>query len=515
MTLLIANFDPTDGTVFESATVFFHLAKLVQGDSEIGMHADPLDASVSLIDYKTPATHGFCQTVISDLANKSFSNRVIIHGVTSNYLVQKADLQRYHQISEFGGIVMYNPSVSLAPIEVQPYTTLDLHVIYDVQECNGVGYVVFDSSKQIIGLPIEILLLHELSHAYHYCERTFDFNNPEQQAEKDENSARTQLGYKLRNVDDHDGRCRNTTEPSDTKTFWDSCFIVSAAYGSPRAAEVRALQAFRDGVLRKSRICWIFFELFFEDYYRFSPDIATAMVANPQMAEIVRDAIVEPLLEFWSWSRAYIINGYADRRLAAAVLASIQRNKSRSTIFRDSELRHRMAEMVAGVCDSWRTTDTPRDERRAREPDDPGRTLRELAEAMIARVVRPEIIHWALLQPIAIYWRFASLDISGLTWLALSHDLTRAIEDWVCRLPLPAECLPTDPDILRAYLRDLKRNIVSTSNVRSRIRRVILDCDRTCSISGLETMLTEEGFAPSDPGGGNLDGRGTWRTHSR
>jgi uncharacterized protein involved in propanediol utilization len=48
MTLLIANFDPTDGTVFDSATVFFHLAKLVQGDSEIGMHPDPLDASVSL-----------------------------------------------------------------------------------------------------------------------------------------------------------------------------------------------------------------------------------------------------------------------------------------------------------------------------------------------------------------------------------------------------------------------------------------------------------------------------------
>ena len=239
--LFIVNFDARDGTVFDTNTVFLHLAKLVQGDGELGMNVDPLSPSVSLIDYKTPATSGFCQTIIRELANGSFPNKnIFIHGVTSNYLVQIKDIQRWHPITEFGGIVMFDPLTTLKAVEARPYETFDLHVVYDVQECNGEGYICLDNSLANIGLPIEIILLHELSHVYHYCKRDFNFSSPELQAEIDENTARRQLGYVERNQNDHFGACRG--QAAGGKTFWDDCFIVSAAYGSFRSAEVRTLQ---------------------------------------------------------------------------------------------------------------------------------------------------------------------------------------------------------------------------------------------------------------------------------
>jgi hypothetical protein len=497
--LYIANYDPTDGTVFETNTVFLHLAKLVVGDGELGIHVDPLDLSVSLIDYKTPATSGFCQTIIRELANGSFPNKnIIIHGVTSNYLVQIKDIQRWHQISEFGGIVMFNPSVSLKPLENSPYETFDLHVIYDVQECNGKGYVCKDNSNQIIGLPIEIVLIHELSHAYHYCKRDFNFSNPELQAEIDENKARTQLGYQQRNQDNHDGRCRDANETG--KTFWDDCFIVSAAYGSCRAAEVRTLQAFRDQVLRTNPICWLFFELFFEDYYRFSPRIAAAMTANHPMAQLVRDAIVGPLLNFWNWTCAWILYGCSEADLGIAVSQAFQYANDSSSNLWNCQLHHKLPGLLAGLRKDWTKANRPTRSRRERPlltTDNPESIFRELADFIVAQVDRPEIMAWAILHPIEIYWRLRSLRNLQRAIDDFGRDVARMINEWLSELPLSIDCLPCDSATLRVQLRDLRTNIIKVPEARSVLGQLLLD-KFWRQIPDLERILLDEGF--STPG---------------
>jgi hypothetical protein len=499
MPLLIANFDNVSGTVFEANTVFLHLARLVGGDGELGLHVDPLDSTVSLIDYKTPATSGFCQTIIRELANGSFPNKdIIIHGVTSNYFVQIRDIQRYHKISEFGGIVMFNPTDSLKPLEISPYETFNLHVIYDVQECDGKGYVCEDDSNQILGLPIEIVLLHELSHAYHYCKRDFDFGQPEIQAEIDENSARTQLGYKHRKQNSHFGRCRDPNEHG--KTFWDDCFIVSAAYGSFRAAEVRTLQALRDQVLRTSPICWVFFELFFEDYYRFSPRVAAAMTANHSMGQLVRDVIVGPLLSFWSWTREWILYECSEADLTIAVSHTFRYANDSSSNFWNPELQHRLPKLLAGLREDWKNADrltrSKREERPLFEIDNPESILRELTEFIAAQVKRPEIMAWAILHPIEIYWRVASLNSSSLIHRDVGRDLACMIKDWLSELPLPLGCLSSDPATLRMQLRDLRTNIIRAPEARSVLGQLLLDKFGR-QIPEIGPILAEEGFSAS------------------
>ena len=77
-----------------------------------------------------------------------------------------------------------------------------------------------------------------------------------------------------------------------------SCFIATAAYGSPMAKEVDSLRDFRDGVLLKTKfgqesVAW---------YYRTSPPIADELAKYPNLRAGVR-AVLTPLVRFSQWIR--------------------------------------------------------------------------------------------------------------------------------------------------------------------------------------------------------------------
>lgn len=85
-----------------------------------------------------------------------------------------------------------------------------------------------------------------------------------------------------------------STTPGTSSGGGGVCFIATAAYGSPNAAEVRLLQELRDNILRGTDWGRGFFETYWKYYYRISPAIAEEMKRDPQLRQTVRWSIVEP-----------------------------------------------------------------------------------------------------------------------------------------------------------------------------------------------------------------------------
>jgi len=62
------------------------------------------------------------------------------------------------------------------------------------------------------------------------------------------------------------------------------CFIATAAYGTPMAAEIDVLRAFRDTYLLNNAFCSAFVDM----YYHMSPPLADLIARSPLLAAIVR-----------------------------------------------------------------------------------------------------------------------------------------------------------------------------------------------------------------------------------
>jgi hypothetical protein len=77
-----------------------------------------------------------------------------------------------------------------------------------------------------------------------------------------------------------------------------SCFIATAAYGSPNAAEVQFLRELRDLTLRKTDWGSRFFDEYWSYYYRISPAIAAEMDRDPTFRTLMRWSIVTPWMNY-------------------------------------------------------------------------------------------------------------------------------------------------------------------------------------------------------------------------
>jgi hypothetical protein len=101
----------------------------------------------------------------------------------------------------------------------------------------------------------------------------------------------------IRAIDD----CKNSSEiaslafstPSRTVGEVDACFIATAAYGSPLAADVAMLRRVRDSVLRKT----VLGELFVETYYTFGPPVAGVIGESELLRATARTALA-PIVSF-------------------------------------------------------------------------------------------------------------------------------------------------------------------------------------------------------------------------
>jgi hypothetical protein len=77
------------------------------------------------------------------------------------------------------------------------------------------------------------------------------------------------------------------------------CFIATAAYGTETAAELDVLRDFRDQVLLKNALG----SLFVGAYYRVSPPIADFIAENDFLRAVVREGLIDPIVELLQWSQ--------------------------------------------------------------------------------------------------------------------------------------------------------------------------------------------------------------------
>ncbi len=86
--------------------------------------------------------------------------------------------------------------------------------------------------------------------------------------------------------------------------FWDwlrdRCFIATAAYGTQTASELDMLRDFRDQVLLQNALG----SRIVDAYYTLSPPVADFIANNNFVRAIVREALIDPLVNLLQWSRS-------------------------------------------------------------------------------------------------------------------------------------------------------------------------------------------------------------------
>jgi hypothetical protein len=190
-------------------------------------------------------------------------------------------------------------------------------VLYDYTDCDGHGYVGYDPSGGEIPMPPSALLMYGLAAAATYSPDAWTIIGKTMPTAPVVNTAGClmlenifragKLMPKRDGPTDVYGRTcsvkshRRVTKPAPTKTTVHyytipKCFVATAAYGSPFASEVEFLRDVRDQVVRQTRAGDAFFRHFHEHYYRVSPQIAAAALEDPELARLLRIAIVEPLV---------------------------------------------------------------------------------------------------------------------------------------------------------------------------------------------------------------------------
>jgi hypothetical protein len=77
------------------------------------------------------------------------------------------------------------------------------------------------------------------------------------------------------------------------------CFIATAAYGTETASQLDILRDFRDQVLLESALG----SRFVGAYYRLSPPVADFIVRNDFLRAVVREALIDPVVNLLQWSQ--------------------------------------------------------------------------------------------------------------------------------------------------------------------------------------------------------------------
>ena len=77
------------------------------------------------------------------------------------------------------------------------------------------------------------------------------------------------------------------------------CFIATAAYGTETASQLDILRDFRDQILLENALG----SRFVEAYYRVSPPVADFIAKNDFLRAVVREALVDPVVNLLQWSQ--------------------------------------------------------------------------------------------------------------------------------------------------------------------------------------------------------------------
>jgi hypothetical protein len=359
--------------------------------------------------------------------------------------------------------------------------TNDCLVIYDTSQSNGLGYCLARAGTGgtlDLGFPNSVILYHELSHALRVVNNGLlalgggcNPSSPEENAAiTDENDMRTQRAAAagvpavLRDAGIH---CGNSG-PCGGGGGGDGgcCIVATVASGSAISAEVSALRAVRDGLLRRSEVGYAFFQSLHHDYYAFSPQVCTLMAGHPELYGLVLEGFVRPLVYALRVVEAHVLYG------ATAVT-----------------LGDRFARDHA---DADGTEARLRTLSRARNVLSGGSVALTRPETTLASLLMPglasEHVRWALLQPIQIYESALRTYAAQANEEAVGVQLLNDIESWGSRMPLQDVWASLSAEEVARQLVALDavllRSPAARSRFRERLRQKFGDMPAVAKVAG-------------------------------
>lgn len=386
-----------------SAEAFSDCLRICISDGNLGDLPVAGDPTILQLTYAGARPAPETAARLHDMCNDNFGAPIVIQNIIVTALSGGVD--PISGIDITGNGITYTDSTGATTV---------IRIVYDMNNCNGNGIFVFDTGGNQISLARPPLLYHELSHAFRGATGT-QLPNDEPPAETDENVMRTEMGYCLRDINNHGGGCGHGDDCSGPPTP-DSggCFIVSATTGSPRSEEVERLRGLRDRVAARSALGAQLIDKIYEEYYRFSPAIAARLDQAATPREATLRMVVRPLLAWYALAGALAFEHTDQEALRSAKRA-----------LDDACPRLYGRAVIASVLESLLA----------------GRKVPAGAPHML-RQFAPQIEAAARL-PFA---RWAILDALALAWSPASHRKPAdAVALWLASAPLDRLPMPAGP----------------------------------------------------------------------
>ena len=475
------------------------LAHIVRNDdSNIGMTGGTTTEQVTYIEMVLDQVNDR----INDVVNNIPFVDVVVTGVNDTYVLTGTGDPSVdgHPMSDCQGYTYTAlSSINSAGTGVVPGSTIS--VIYDVTGGGSAGYCVYDTSGNSISEKSELILFHELSHAFHLANNDLNISNPEGQAINDENLLRSAKGMTLRdpaNVGGSMGPC--VTIENGVK----NCFIVSAAYGSPFAPEVEAFRQLRDTLVRRSIWGDDFFVHLFREYDHFSPRIAMDMNLSQPLRNVIVALVVEPLTSFLKLLEFYLRGAWRDQSFVTTVTNSLSTSlrkvsEAGSNSWDASRISAEFSQLLTNL-------DHPPPGRKAISqagivvPKDPTAALEYLESAVMAwRSSR--YVSWGLVTPLVLYWK-ALAQFSSKEDQTAANELLRQIETWLVAAPIAPDLAYATATVASEDLALLKETVFSIPTVRhefgARLRSTLqdsvsYDLNRVLQTNDYLTLSVERG----------------------
>jgi hypothetical protein len=424
------------------------------------------------------AQHDFVKDRMNAVINNTPSNTILVTGVDSTFVLPDGT-----PITSAAGVASVPPGgFNSAGTGVLPGITID--VIYDTGACNGSGYCVFDTGGNSIADPTEVILFHELAHAFHEVNNDFDPVNPEPQAENDENQLRTQEGLPERDANNHSGGCGSCTGGK-------SCLIVTAAAGSDRTHAVRALQQVRDHELRSSRIADAFFACLLLDYYQFSPTVARDMDHSLPLRAALTALLVDPFLGYIGLFERYVRGGWQDPAFGgeAGRVLSQRGHRPEVAALRPSVVCDGLDRLGGSAPGS-----VVKPPQRRFRPDDPASALDYLAAVVRVDGSSGACVRWGLLEPLRVWWSAMARIEAGQAPEEAGGWLISRMLDWLVTPPIPPGIEFADAAALAAELHLLARALFVLPETRTRVGSRLLAAIRPIGPYDVAQVFADCGY---------------------